>query len=110
MTLDQIGQQCVKDSARWFPQVGGSIDQDIFFHTAAAMGELGEALNLIKKVVRGSLTYDEIDLRFREELADTFTYFMNVVGTIGLDIEAEYLRKRDINEKRFGDNHDRPEH
>jgi NTP pyrophosphatase (non-canonical NTP hydrolase) len=102
MTLDDIATQCVEDSARWFPGMMGDLEGDVFFHLAACAGEIGEAINLSKKVVRGSTTFEEIEAELQEEIVDVFTYLMNVVGVMGFDLAEGYTRKQKFNEQRFG--------
>jgi NTP pyrophosphatase (non-canonical NTP hydrolase) len=104
MTLDDIATQCVEDSARWFPEMMGDLEDDVFFHLAACAGEVGEAINLVKKAVRGSTSFEDIEAELQEEVVDTFVYLMNVVGMMGFDLTEGYIRKQKFNEARFGGN------
>jgi len=66
------------------------------------VGELGEVANIVKKVVRGSLLYDEVKEEIKEEFTDIFIYLMIVCNEMGIDLEMSYLRKLEKNENRFG--------
>jgi len=69
-------------------------------------GEVGEFANLVKKVQLCTGAATEIELReqlpfLREELIDSFIYLMRFAAYLNIDLEAEYLRKLSLNEKRF---------
>jgi len=75
--------------------------------TNALAGEVGEAANLVKKVVRsvvygrGDLRLDDVRQELAEEITDIFTYLLTIAGLLGLDLEKTYLQKLEKNKKRF---------
>ena len=75
--------------------------------TNALAGEVGEAANLVKKVVRsvvygrGDLRLDDVRQELAEEITDIFTYLLTIAGLLGLDLEKTYLQKLEKNRKRF---------
>ena len=97
--LSSIATQCLMDSERWFP---GNLTQDVAFLALCMSGEAGEVNNKVKKVVRGSRTLDESRKEIVEEVTDVFIYLMNLVHALGFDLYHEYMKKRVINEGRWG--------
>jgi NTP pyrophosphatase (non-canonical NTP hydrolase) len=97
MDLREAAKGAVDDSERWFPDT----TYDTFFTAACMAGEIGEVLNLLKKVKRGSHAWEDIRGALEEEVADVFTYLLKLAGEMNLDLETLYHRKRDINEQRF---------
>ncbi len=65
------------------------------------LGELGEFSNVLKKVVRGDISYEQAEPQLHEELTDVFIYLIKVAGQSGVDLEACYLEKLKKNEIRF---------
>lgn len=100
--LVHLARQCESDSGKWFPGAGGSLAH----HVLALCGEVGELANIVKKVERGSLTIDSeiVMLDIESELADVFTYLLNIAALRNIDLFKAYLKKRDYNVKRFGGN------
>lgn len=100
MQIEHMAAEAVQDGKRWFPDTAKSV----FFNTASMAGEVGEALNIAKKIERGDTTWFDGDTQaaFREEIVDTFTYMLEIVGLLGMDLIFEYYQKRARNEKRFG--------
>jgi len=73
----------------------------------ALAGEVGEAANLVKKVVR-SVVYGKGDVRLEdireelvEEVTDVFIYLLTIAGLLGVDLEKAYLQKLEKNRRRF---------
>ena len=99
--LEELTRQCVEDSQRWFGDTHAS--RSLPHHSLALAGEVGEFCNIIKKIDRGSLRYEDASTRYElmMEAADIFTYLLNIAGLIGVDLEKAYLHKRGENEKRF---------
>lgn len=112
MTMDLFDMiaQCVSDSDRWFPG-----HQDLGFTTLAMVGEAGEVANIIKKIVRGSITIEEaMDVNFMKgldkdplqvEIVDVLIYLCNLMGASEFkDVNWNEIwnAKRDFNEQRFG--------
>jgi len=100
--LASMALGAVEDSKRWFPdahQIG--LNYDI----VCLMGEVGEFANIVKKIDRGSLSYNDAVVRhdLAMELTDVFTYLLNIAGKMKLDLFAAYNLKRTENEKRFTD-------
>jgi NTP pyrophosphatase (non-canonical NTP hydrolase) len=96
--LNDMVAQSDDDSHRWFPKTAGNLS-----HAALCLGgEVGEFQNKVKKIDRGSVTFDEARAELLDELADVFTYFLDTASIVGLDIMKAYYIKREINEKRFG--------
>lgn len=95
-----MAREAVQDGKRWFPETA----KNVFFNTASMSGEVGEALNIAKKIERGDTTWfnEEVQAAFREEIADAFTYMLEIVGLLQMDLIGEYYKKREFNEKRFG--------
>ena len=65
------------------------------------LGELGEYANILKKVVRGDLTYEQAEPELHEELTDVFIYLIKIAGQSGINLEDHYLEKLKKNETRF---------
>jgi NTP pyrophosphatase (non-canonical NTP hydrolase) len=87
------------DSYEWFPEYA----DDLFFQAACTSGEAGELVNKVKKVMRGSAKYADIEHQIAEEAMDVFIYLMNVFGILEVDVMELYNAKRRANEARFGD-------
>lgn len=65
------------------------------------VGEFGETTNLVKKVVRGDYSLEDIKPQLSEELADMFIYIIKLAYQLDIDIEKEYLAKVKKNKIRF---------
>lgn len=111
MHLDEMIEQCVRDSSRWFPGEAQSLAN----LTLCMCGEAGEVANLVKKIVRGSLTVEEaMDFEhmtnilekdtLQEEVVDVLIYLCILMGAkefAGVDWRQIWNDKRDFNEQRF---------
>lgn len=96
-----LQKQCVEDSERWF---GDSDASSSVPHMALSLaGEVGEVCNLIKKIERGSLDINVAKVRvdLAMELADVYTYLLNMAGMLNIDLELAYHQKRTFNNRRF---------
>lgn len=65
------------------------------------VGEFGEATNLVKKVLRGDFSLDEIRPELNEEIVDIFIYVLKLIYQLDIDIEKEFLSKIDKNRIKF---------
>ena len=105
--LVRLQEQALEDSERWFGDQ--PIVNDLAYIALCLGGEVGEVQNLIKKAARGSIkTNDPVFLHdLAMEIADVFTYLINLTGTLKIDLEALYYVKRDFNHQRFTADRDR---
>lgn len=96
----KMALQANSDSKRWFPNTAN----DIGFTALCLAGETGEVANEVKKVVRGTADMGDAATRLAiwMELADVFTYLLDLSAMVGCDLEKAYYAKRAHNEKRFG--------
>jgi NTP pyrophosphatase (non-canonical NTP hydrolase) len=86
-----------RDSDQWFPETSTDLG-----HIALALGgEVGEVQNIVKKIERGTDTLENLRGRLRDELADVFTYFLDVCFLVDADILYDYFTKHAFNDERF---------
>lgn len=92
--------QCAQDSARWF---GIDVVENIPHMTLCLAGEVGELANLVKKIQRGDLDWNDPDVQFkvRMEMTDVYVYLMNLCALTSTNMEAAYEVKRKENLERF---------
>jgi NTP pyrophosphatase (non-canonical NTP hydrolase) len=64
-------------------------------------GEFGETTNLVKKVMRGDYSLNDIRPQLGEEIADMFIYVLKLAYQLDIDIEKQFLAKVDKNKSRF---------
>jgi NTP pyrophosphatase (non-canonical NTP hydrolase) len=93
-------------------QIWNSLDSDVFFpeqtpslphHVLALCGEAGELANIVKKVERGSLEWnDEVALSVLMEATDVFIYVLNIFNILQGSLYHAYMAKREFNHERFG--------
>lgn len=98
---DMVGD-CVEDSERWFPGKAQTLPNLVL----CLAGEVGEVANIVKKIVRGSVELDEVQLDLNEEIVDVLVYLCNLMGAKefqDVDWAAIWEQKRQFNENRFGD-------
>ncbi|MBO5328836.1 MAG: nucleotide pyrophosphohydrolase [Clostridia bacterium] len=69
----------------------------------AASGEIGEACNIAKKVIRGDCPLSEKYDHLSEEIVDAYIYIVKLINQLGIDLETAYENKMKINEKKFGE-------
>lgn len=67
----------------------------------ATFGELGEAANILKKIIRGDRSLEESKQELCEEFTDVFIYMLKLIYQLNIDIEAEYEKKMRLNSERF---------
>lgn len=112
MTLKEIQKLQEEFDKKYFPKYwekGDDIDQNIDFlkdMTIAFTGELGEFANVVKKINRDRKTIDqkpsrEMIEKLKEELTDCFTYLLILANILKMDMEKDYLKKVELNHKRF---------
>jgi NTP pyrophosphatase (non-canonical NTP hydrolase) len=100
--LGELALQCVVDSHNWFPDQG-DLMTSIPYHTLAYVGEAGELANIVKKIQRGSLDWNDgqTQFKFAMELVDGFIYMLNLSGLTSINLKEAYEVKRKINMERF---------
>lgn len=112
MELAELVKLQVEFSREKFPQFWEIRDMRdlalrLEYLSNALAGEVGEAANLVKKVVR-SVVYGKGDVRLEdireelvEEVTDVFIYLLTIAGLLGVDLEKAYLQKLEKNRRRF---------
>jgi NTP pyrophosphatase (non-canonical NTP hydrolase) len=65
------------------------------------LGEIGEAANITKKVVRGDFQLAEMKDSLSAELTDSFIYLIKICNQLDIDLEYWFIKKLEINRKRF---------
>jgi len=108
--LNDIIQQCWEDSGKWFPvntSTEVASDEHITFLMLALGGETGEAQNVWKKYLRGSITREEALEKLDEELIDVFIYLCNLFKIRNMRVGEAYAAKREFNQQRFDRSADR---
>jgi NTP pyrophosphatase (non-canonical NTP hydrolase) len=97
--LYELVVQCLEDSQEYFPDA----QHDLAMWVLCLCGEAGELANVVKKIARGSLDWDDpkTQLQLRMELTDVFIYLLNIAGFLGVDLAEAFKVKRDFNHKRF---------
>lgn len=68
----------------------------------AALGELGEAANLIKKIDRGDFTLDEARPALGHELADVLSYLVILARLAGIGLSQSTVEKFNLVSERVG--------
>jgi NTP pyrophosphatase (non-canonical NTP hydrolase) len=97
--LQEYIDSCRRDSNRWFPIA----DQDrLIVNVLGLIGESGEVVDELKKLIRGSQSYTEFAKRVEVELIDVFIYWCNLIDFLKVDVAKVYEAKREYNEQRFG--------
>lgn len=96
--LKHMAEQAAQDSVEWFGDTGA---HTLPMVTLCLAGEVGEFANIVKKVARRSLTHEQAEDALKDELADVFTYLLDIAGMMDMDLAEEYYKKREFNERRF---------
>ncbi len=112
MDLKKLVEIQTEFSRRKFPRFWEIGDEQelalrLEYLTNALAGEVGEAANLVKKVVRsavyghGTLRLEDVRRDVEEEITDVFIYVLTIAGLLGMDLEKAYFEKLEKNERRF---------
>jgi len=64
-------------------------------------GEVGEAANLTKKIIRGDFSLSDKKEELEKEIADIFIYVIKLIYQLDFDIEKVYFEKLNENRERF---------
>ena len=105
--LAPLAEQMRANSERWFPQWhDGEMPLKVGYALGLA-GEVGEVANVVKKIQRDACSLDADGMaalyaNLGAELADVFTYLLLLADEVGTDLVAEYHRKVEVNEARWG--------
>lgn len=101
------------DNRHGFPTVVSSVPGkylQISKDLVGLLGEIGEFANIVKKVNlsldrhgEDGLPLSSLEQSLREELIDSFIYLIRLATILEVDVEAEYLKKMLINERKYED-------
>lgn len=99
-SLRDLEAECLGDSAKFFDQKHINVTH----YSICMAGELGEFCNMVKKLQRGSLDFEDPIVRYNlnMELVDLFIYLLCTAAVLDIDLEKAYEHKRTINNDRFG--------
>ena len=71
------------------------------FLLVALTGELGEAANIVKKIVRGDFTLEEKKPELSDEIVDMLIYLVKLSYQLDIDLEHAYTEKMAKNRDKF---------
>ena len=75
---------------------------DVLEHlTVCLAGEVGEFANVVKKTVRGDISFSDAKPALAEELADAFIYIVKICNQMDVDLESEFMNRLSFNAERF---------
>ena len=99
--LEELQRQALEDSVRWFGDIPAS--QTLAHHLLGLGGEVGELMNVYKKIERGSLNPHNpaVITQLRMETTDIFVYLLNIAMLLGFDLDQMNQVVRAQNEARF---------
>lgn len=86
---------------RWNSKVTENNMELLEFLMLSLTGEVGEAANIVKKIVRGDFSLAEKKADLQEEIADIFIYLLKLSYQMDMDLEAVYFEKMKKNQERF---------
>lgn len=107
MTIDELIKKQEEFDAvhsgnfNWNQKIGDNNVEIFEFLLIALMGEMGETSNLLKKVLRGDYSLDDVYTDIKEEIIDMFIYVIKMCYQLDIDIETEYCKKMNKNTERF---------
>lgn len=107
MTLNELVIKQAKFDAlhsgnfNWNQMIDNNNIEILEFLLIALMGEMGETSNLVKKVLRGDFSLDDIYDEMKEEIIDMFIYIIKISYQLNIDLETEYCKKLAKNMERF---------
>lgn len=90
-----------KGNFEWAQQINSGNIEILEYLLLCLVGEFGETSNLVKKVVRGDYTLEEIKPEISEEVADIFIYILKLAYQLDIDLEEQFLTKVEKNKVRF---------
>jgi len=90
----------------WDIKNDGEFIDRLLYLVVALTGELGEFANIVKKISRdfnnlGEKPSTEKLEKLKEEITDCFIYVIIIANLLDVNLEDEFLRKKDFNKKRF---------
>lgn len=101
--LRHLQRSTLADSRFWFPNVHHT-DHDAVVHFALGLaGEVGELVNLIKKINRGSASFAELETEISHEMADCLIYLCDMAEQLGIDLSTAVRAKRKVLVERWGE-------
>lgn len=71
------------------------------FLILSLFGEVGEAANIVKKVIRGDFDLSDKYEDLKEEIADIFIYVLKLSYQLNFSLEDAYLKKMTKNTEKF---------
>lgn len=103
---EMIKQQEVFDESHdrlkhWNEKIGKHNLDILGFLLLATAGEVGEAANIAKKILRGDYTLEEKRAELSEEITDAFIYLLKLIRQLDIDIEKEFTDKMNKNAVKF---------
>lgn len=90
-----------KGNFAWDSKITDSNIEMLEFLLLSLTGELGEAANIVKKIVRGDFSLVDKKSDLEEEIADIFIYLLKLSYQLDIDLEKVYLQKMKKNQERF---------
>jgi NTP pyrophosphatase (non-canonical NTP hydrolase) len=108
---DILNKQIKMDELHGFPvKFKNSIEKynQLTKDLVGLFGEIGEFSNIVKKINikldkpnKYELDIDEAEILLREELIDSFIYFLRISSILDIDVEKEILEKMQMNLDRY---------
>jgi NTP pyrophosphatase (non-canonical NTP hydrolase) len=107
LTFHELRKKNTSRCLRWHP--GGLSDWSLSDWAVAATGELGEALNVLKKlnrerdgIIGNTEAADVLRMQFADELADTVIYLDLLAAAAGIDLEIAITQKFNRTSQKVG--------
>ncbi len=102
MDLLAIQRDEARDVEVYFPGRWETEGERLIHMALSLVGEVGETANQIKKWDRGDFDFVELSGRLREELPDILIYLVLLADVLKINLNTEYLNKKEYNDQRFG--------
>lgn len=86
---------------RWNSKVTDENVELLEFLLLSLAGEVGEAANIAKKIIRGDFSLTDKKGDLEEEIADIFIYLLKLSYQLDISLEDAYMKKMKKNWERF---------
>lgn len=101
LSFDQRHSNKDEIETSWGDKVSQSNVHLLEHSLVCLVGEIGEFANVLKKVVRGDVSYENATPLLQEEITDAFIYLIKICNQMEIDLPASYRERLRLNEARF---------